>query len=265
MIDHQRFLEIALPIARDAAALAMRGYRAPRRIEKKGAIDLVTEFDVACEALIRERLAKELPDHDVVAEEGHDSPTRELVWYVDPIDGTTNFAHGHPFFAVSMGLAYRGNPVVGVVVAPALQIEWTGAEGVGATRNGDACRVSATATLDDALCATGFPYDRRESDDNNFRPYLAAKLKTRGVRRCGSAAIDTCLVADGTYDAYWEIKLKPWDWCAGFAIAKSAGGRVTDSRGKSASLSTRRLVVTNGLVHSELLTLLQPFEDEVGA
>ncbi|MBK8171196.1 MAG: inositol monophosphatase [Sandaracinaceae bacterium] len=252
----------ALFIARDAAKLAMRGYRQKRTIEKKGAIDLVTDFDVRCEALIRQRLAREFPEHDVVAEEGADKPTRDLIWYVDPIDGTTNFAHGHPFFCVSMGLAERNKPVVGVVVAPALNVEWTGAEGHPSTRNGEACHVTETAAIDDALCATGFPYDRRETTDNNFEAYLGMKLKSRGVRRCGSAAIDLCLVADGTYDAYWEIKLKPWDWCGGFAIALGAGATITDTLGGEADLSTRRLAVSNGRLHAELLSTIGPFESK---
>lgn len=262
MIDTAEIRDRALVIAREAAALAMQGFRGPRTVQKKGAIDLVTDFDVRCEALIRERLAKEFPEHDVVAEEGVDHPTRDLIWYVDPIDGTTNYAHGHPFFCVSMGLAERNVPIVGVVVAPALQVEWTGARGHQAQRNGSNCYVSTTEKLDDALCATGFPYDRRVSPDNNFEAYLAAKLATRGVRRCGSAAIDTCLVADGTYDAYWEIKLKPWDWCGGFAVASSAGARITDTQGRDANLATKRLVVSNGRVHDELLGMLMPIEEK---
>ena len=246
----------ASTIAADAATLLMRAWRKHGAVRKKGVIDLVTDSDLASEALIRERMARTFPAHGLVAEEGRDTPVGDWIWYVDPLDGTTNFAHGHPFFCVSLALCERGEPRVGVVSAPALGVSWASAQGFGATRNGERCHVSETRALDDALCATGFPYDRRTSDENNFREFTAFKLRTQGVRRCGSAAIDLALVADGTYDAYWEQKLKPWDLGAGALLVREAGGQVTDYDGTPADVRTGRLVATNGHVHAETLALL---------
>ncbi|MDP9034004.1 MAG: inositol monophosphatase, partial [Myxococcota bacterium] len=187
--------------------------------------------------------------------------THAATWYVDPLDGTTNFVHGHPFWCVSVGLVAGNDPVLGVVVAPSIGVEWAGivagdAAAGWATRNGEACRVSDVAALDDALLATGFPYDRRTSADNNFDAFVAIKKKSQAVRRCGSAAIDLCLVADGTYDGYWERKVHPWDVGAGSAIVLAAGGRITDFEGCAARLSGGIVVATNGRVHDELLTEL---------
>lgn len=249
--------ELALSVAREAAALVMTGWRTKPVITKKGAIDLVTEFDVRSEALIRERLERALPGAHVVAEEGKGDAAHELVWWVDPIDGTTNFAHGHPFFAVSIGLAERGVPVAGAVIAPALGREWACARGQGATRDGVPCAVSGTSSLDEALVATGFPYDRRTSAENNLSEFVALKLVTQGIRRCGAAALDLAFVADGTYDGYWEQKLHPWDSCAGIALVTEAGGHVTSYDGTPFSLAEGRVVATNAKFHDDLVRELQ--------
>jgi myo-inositol-1(or 4)-monophosphatase len=255
----------ALEIAQEAGTLLMEGWRCDPAVHQKSAIDLVTEFDLRSEARIRERMAEAFPHHDVVAEEGSagDRRTGEWVWYVDPLDGTTNFAHGHFFFAVSIGLAHReagsagGRPVLGVVHAPALRTTWAGAEGRGATRDADPCRVSRTALLQRALVATGFPYDRAQSEEDNLRETAHIVPRLQGIRRCGSAAMDLCLVADGTYDGYWEQKLRPWDACAGLAIVRAAGGNTTDYEGLEATAESSRLVVTNGPLHPELLREVQ--------
>ena len=249
----------AIGIATEAGALLMEGWRSDPAVREKGAIDLVTDFDLRSEARIRERMAAAFPDHDVVAEEGAaaDPHGGEWVWYVDPLDGTTNFAHGHFFFAVSIGLAHRGRPVLGVVHAPALRTTWAGSEGLGATRNDLPCRVSDTSALQRALVATGFPYDRAQSDENNLRETAHIVPRLQGIRRCGSAAMDLCLVADGTYDGYWEQKLHPWDACAGLAIVRAAGGNTTDYEGLEAHAETSQLVVTNGPLHPALLAEVQ--------
>lgn len=255
MIDSPAFLRVALDAAREAAALAHRGWRTRPTAEHKGRIDLVTRFDRESEILLRERLRASSP-FPVVGEEdggerapGQDAPT----WYVDPIDGTTNFVHGHPFWCVSVGLLAGERPLLGAVVAPSLGIEWTAVSGGPALRNGTPCAVSEVAVVDDALLATGFPYDRRTSPENNFDAFVAIKKKCQAVRRCGSAAIDLCLVADGTYDGYWEQKLKPWDVAAGAALVLSAGGRLTDYLGGAPSITAGQLVATNGRIHDELV------------
>jgi myo-inositol-1(or 4)-monophosphatase len=250
-------------IATDAAGVLMSGYRRPggTRVEFKGAIDLVTEFDRASEDLIRARVARSFPGIDLVAEERGGAVRGDRpVLYADPLDGTTNFAHGHPFFAVSLGLLSGDTLEAGVVVAPALGWVHAAARGLGTTRNGEPCRVSATAVLDRALLATGFPYDRRTSPENNFRAFVELKRLAQGVRRCGSAALDLCLVADGTYDGYWERKLKPWDLAAGALMVQEAGGRVTGFAGEPPDVRGGSLVASNGWVHDELLAALAAAE-----
>ena len=181
----------------------------------------------------------------------------ESTWYVDPIDGTTNFVHGHPFWCVSVGLMHGDQPVLGAVVAPRSAVEWTGI--VGRRRHAQRrrrVRSARRAELDDALLATGFPYDRATSEDNNFDAFVAIKKQCQAVRRCGSAAIDLCLVADGTYDGYWEQKLKPWDMAAGVALVAAAGGRVTDYVGHPADVMKGHVVATNGRIHDVLVAEL---------
>jgi myo-inositol-1(or 4)-monophosphatase len=262
MSAHERAdaLKALTAIATEAGALVMAGYRRPdaRRVEYKGAVDLVTDYDRASEELIRRRVAQSFPGCDLVAEEAGGSATGDRpVFYADPLDGTTNFSHGHPFFAVSIGLVCDGGmPELGVVVAPALGWTYTGARECGASRNGEPCRVSRIAVLDHALLATGFPYDRRTSPQNNFRAFVEIKKKAQGVRRCGAASLDLCLVADGVYDGYWEHKLRPWDLAAGTVIAQEAGGRVTDFDGERLDVRRGSLVASNGLIHQELLAAL---------
>lgn len=251
------WLTEATRIAEEAGKLLMEGWRGAPAIQKKGAIDLVTEYDLRSEALIRERMREAFPAHAIIAEESEPREVAEWTWYVDPLDGTTNFAHGHFFFAVSLGLARRGRPILGVVHAPALRTTWAGAEGLGCTRDGEPCRPSSASALGESLVATGFPYDRATSAENNLRETVHIVPRVRGIRRCGSAAIDLALVADGTYDGYWEQKLKPWDVCAGIALVLAAGGTVTDYAGGPPDARAARLVATNGPLHPALLAAVQ--------
>jgi myo-inositol-1(or 4)-monophosphatase len=259
----------ARAIAERAGAVVMQGFRGALTVQKKGGIDLVTDRDLASESLIRAELAAAFPDHGVVAEEGDGdvrARAKEWVWFCDPLDGTTNFASGHFFFAVSLGLSRGGVPIAGVVHAPALRTTWWGAEGLGASRATEGraverCAVSSRPEsfrrggerLIESLIATGFPYDRRTSPENNVREMSRIVVNVRGIRRCGSAALDLALVADGTYDGYWEQKLAPWDLCAGAALVKAAGGTLTDYEGREVSLAEGRVVATNGVIHAELL------------
>lgn len=230
-IDIGAMLPACELIALEAGEIAMRGYRAGTEVRKKGAIDLVTEYDLACEAHIVARLQRAYPGMRVVGEEGHRASDSvgddELVFYVDPIDGTMNYAHGHPFFCVSIGLCRGGVPLLGVIHAPALAVTWRGGGDVKTTRNQESCRVAESTEPIDFLCATGFPRDRASNPDNNYHEFVLTKNRVRGVRRCGSAALDLALVADGTYDVYWEQRLAPWDVAAGAALVIAAGGRVT--------------------------------------
>ena len=251
--DLEQCAQVALESGRAAAQLLMQGYRSDLRVEFKGRADLVTRFDREGEALLRERLAS--TGVAFVGEETGGAPS-EYTFYVDPLDGTTNFAHGHPFFAVSVALLRGAEPLLGVVLAPALGIEWVGAPGLGraSTRNGVACHVSPLATLDQAMLATGFPGVRRAQD---FEAFTLIKPRCQAVRRCGSAAIDLCLVADGTYEAYFERRLNPWDLGAGAAMVLGAGGRLSSLLGGACDVRTGHIVASNGLVHDELVGMLK--------
>ncbi len=255
-------IAVALAAAREAAAFVHSAWRKHPRAEQKGkgdSTEIVTRFDRESERLLRDRLTRGTP-FAVVGEEGggdRAAGADEATWFVDPIDGTTNFVHGHPFYCVSLGLVVGVLPVLGVVVAPSLGVEWTGSVGDGAQRSGEACRVSDVDAIASALLATGFPYDRATSEDNNFDAFVAIKKKCQAVRRCGSAALDLCLVADGTYDGYWETKLAPWDCAAGAALVVAAGGRISNYAGGSADVIAGQLLATNGAIHDALVGELQ--------
>lgn len=261
MNELQELAVIALEAAEEAAALLLRAYRSRPHADKKGRKDLVTEFDRASEALLIERLAQKAPGIPIVGEEGsaRDDKRTGPVWYVDPLDGTTNFVHGHPFYCVSVGLLWDDRPVVGAVVAPSLATRWTGwldHAGRGeATRNGEPCRVSRIDSLIDSLVATGFSPSGSGPDDN-FEAYMRIKRAAQGVRRCGSAALDLCLVGDGTYEAYWERRLHPWDVAAGGAIALASGARITALAGGAPDWHIGHLAASNGHIHDALLESL---------
>jgi myo-inositol-1(or 4)-monophosphatase len=251
-------LAVALRAAREASHIVLAGWRKHPTVEHKGAIDLVTDYDRESERFLRQTLLRDAPFALVGEEEGgtRAAGERAPTWYVDPLDGTTNFVHGHPFFCVSVGLLIGTKPLLGAIVAPALATEWTGAIGLGATRNGQPCVPSEVTSFEEALLATGFPYDLRTSEDNNLDAFVAIKKRSQAVRRCGSAALDLCLVADGTYEGYWERKLKTWDLAAGAAIVTAAGGRVSDFEGNDDAVTIGHVVATNGRIHDTLLAAL---------
>ena len=263
----QAILDRAEVIAREASVLVLEGWRRAPSIRSKGKSDLVTEYDEKCERLLRALLADAFPEHGVVGEEaqGEQMQGKDLVWYVDPIDGTTNFAHGHPFFCISLGLVERQGadevPVAGVVIAPGLQTMWSAARGLGSRRTSvhgtEGLAVSTTALLDDALLATGFPAARRSTANNNYAPFLTLDSTTHGVRRCGAAALEICLVADGAYDAFWDIGLKAWDLAAGTVIVREAGGTVTQMNGDALDLHTGRFLASNSVLHTTLVESLR--------
>lgn len=247
---------VALDVARSAAPILLEGYRSRPAATEKARTDLVTAFDLRSEAHIRERLAVLSPGVAIVGEEQGGSAAAGLTWYCDPLDGTMNFVHGLPFFCVSIGAVDETGPVAGAVVAPALGIEWWGDRESGALRNGAPCRVSETRTLGDSLLATGFPADRTREPENNLPTFARVMRVSRGVRRCGSAAIDCCMVADGTFDGYWERALHAWDVAAGAAIALAAGARLTSRTGGPVDITVGHLALTNGHIHDELVALI---------
>lgn len=262
--DLESTLRAARAIAKEAGAHALSGFRTGTAIHKKGRIDLVTKYDVECERLIRARLAEAFASHRIVGEEQEASGEGELVWYVDPIDGTTNFAHGHPFFCVSMALWQADTPLVAVIEAPALGVTWSGAKGMGAFRNLERCQVSTTSVLDDALCGTGFAYNRVSAVDDNIAEHRTLLKHTRGVRRCGAAALDLALVADGTYDIYWEQGLKPWDVAAGILLVREAGGIVTNYSGRAESLLAGQLIAASPSLHGEAQRMISETRRNAG-
>jgi myo-inositol-1(or 4)-monophosphatase len=252
----EAYASLALEVATEAGAFLLKdGYRRRPAPTAKAKHDLVTEFDLKSEALIRERLTAATPELGLVGEEGGGS-VKPLSWFCDPIDGTTNFVHGHPFWCVSIGLLENGAPIAGAVVAPALGLTWWGYEGGVARRAGEPCRVSETAELEQALVATGFPPDRQTAPGNNLDTFVRVQKVVRGVRRCGSAALDMCLVADGTYDAYWERRLNAWDIAAGAAIVGAAGGRISALDGGPVDLHVGQIIASNGRVHDALQALI---------
>src|SRR5450432_570158 len=254
----EELAQVAFEVASEAAQILLGGFRKHPQVTEKGRADLVTDYDLASERLIRQRLTERTPEISIVAEEqgGTPAPGNARTWFCDPLDGTTNFVHGHNFFCVSIGVAEAGQPVAGAVVAPALATHWLAWSGGPALRNGEACQVSQTSALEHALVGTGFPSDRSRSPSNNFEAFMRVKQRARGVRRCGSAAIDLCLVADGTYDAYWERRLNAWDVMAGSALVLAAGGTLCALDGTPPDLSVGHILASNGRVHGALLALM---------
>jgi myo-inositol-1(or 4)-monophosphatase len=240
-------------IAREAGALLMEHFDRHVKIEYKGDADLVTVADRKSEALIRERIRSLWPDHDVLGEEeGLRDTGSEYRWYVDPLDGTTNFAHGFPVFCVSMALCRVDTMIAGLCFDPTRNELFAAERGRGAFLNGEPIRVSKTERLKESLVATGFPSHKRHKNPN-IHFYHQITLRTHGVRRAGSAALDLCYVAAGRLDGFWEFNLNPWDTAAGVLIVEEAGGRVSNFAGGAFDLNSRETVASNVLIHDALL------------
>ena len=253
-----RCLEEARGAAAQAGALLMEGLGQEINVENKGTIDLVTQWDRRSEELVVGRLERAFPDHQVVAEEGTGAGAPAACrWFVDPLDGTTNYAHRLPFFAVSIALEFEGELRVGVVNVPGMGWEFYATAGGGAWLNGERISVSRTPDLLHGIVATGFPYDRATSEDNNLQRVARVLPHTQGLRRYGVAAMDCAMLAWGRLDAYWEVKIKPWDVAAGALLISEAGGRVTNIDGSSLDLDGGQFLASNGLVHDEMLGLLK--------
>jgi myo-inositol-1(or 4)-monophosphatase len=240
-------------IAREAGSLVMGYFRQHVKIEYKGAVDLVTVADRESEALILQRIRSLFPAHDVIGEEGARIETgSDHKWYVDPLDGTTNFAHGYPVFCVSLAVERKGQRIAGVIYDPTRDEMFSAALGGGALLNGESIDVSTAANLGECLVATGFPSQKRHKNPNIYF-YHQLTLRSHGVRRAGSAALDLCNVASGRFDGFWEFNLNPWDTAAGVLIVQEAGGTVTDFSGGEFQIASRETLATNGLVHDALM------------
>ncbi|MGA2596980.1 MAG: inositol monophosphatase family protein [Bryobacteraceae bacterium] len=249
------YLETSIDIAREAGARLLEYFERHVRFELKGEFDLVTEADRASEKLILERLRAHYPTHAVVAEEtGAHSGTSDYCWYVDPLDGTTNFAHGFPVFNVTLALERAGELIAGVIFDPTRNELFTAEKGGGAFLNGERIHVSGSRRVLDSLVATGFP-SRKRHENVNVHFYYQLAMLSHGVRRAGAAALDLAYVASGRLEAFWEFGLNPWDMAAGILLINEAGGVCSDMKGGRVDLRGPHLLTDNGAIHAELLEL----------
>jgi len=260
-------------MAREAGAILLEGYGHTHAPELKGRIDLVTEYDRRSEALLLARLAERFPGSAVLAEEsgahagggGAGGAAASLRWIVDPLDGTTNFAHNYPFFGVSIAAEVDGALAAGVVHDPVRDETFAAAAGHGATQNGAPIHVSDLARIDAALLVTGFHYSIRETPEPTLSMFRAFLMRAQGVRRDGSAALNLCYLACGRFDGFWESHLSPWDLAAGVLIVREAGGVVTSFDGGAYSLDGPEILASNGLVHEEMRGIISGVPGDAGA
>jgi myo-inositol-1(or 4)-monophosphatase len=257
-IDPEALRDLAVSWAREAGAVLREAYGGAHALERKGAIDLVTETDRRAESLILSRLRERFPDHAVLAEESgaHQARNAPVRWLIDPLDGTTNFAHNYPFFCVSIAAETQGRLVAGAVFDPVRDEMFAAAAGKGAALNGTPLRVSTVDRLENSLLVTGFPYDVREHPERHVPLFQAFLVRAQGLRRDGSAALNLCYLAAGRFDGFWEGHLAPWDMAAGVLMVREAGGRVTDYAGGTFRLERPEILASNGRIHEEMCTIL---------
>jgi myo-inositol-1(or 4)-monophosphatase len=255
---HERDLAVAIDVAREAGAFLKENFGREQEVDYKGRINLVTEMDRRSEELILRRLKAAFPGDDALAEEGGGGRSgSERLWIVDPLDGTTNYAHEYPVWSVSIALREAGDLKVGVVYNPLLDDMYAARRGGGATLNGRARRVSLVDDLGRAMIGTGFSYDLSgDEEQNNIGPFSRFLLKAQAVRRAGSAALAIAKVGVGRSDGFWERGLHPWDMAAGMLIVEEGGGRITDYDGRSPALDGRKLIATNGRIHQTMMEVL---------
>ena len=227
--------------------------------KKDSPINLVTEADLRAEETVIRTIKEAYPTHQILSEEQglQATQTTPFKWIIDPLDGTTNFAHGFPMYNVSIGLEHEGTGIIGVVYDPTRKEMFVGQKGRGATLNGTPVHVSGVPKLGEALLVTGFAYDVHTVSDNNLKEFCQFTLRARGIRRTGTAALDLCYVACGRLDGFWELKLNPWDTAAGKLIVEEAGGRVTNYKGEPFSIYEKDIVASNGLIHDEMTDILK--------
>lgn len=254
--DPRVLREAAGEFARAAGAIVVQGYGRIHAPERKSRIDLVTEYDKRSEAFLLEAIGRRFPGHAVLAEESGAHAGAAVRWLVDPLDGTTNFAHNYPFFCVSVAAEVEGRLSAAAVFDPVRDELFTASEGGGATLNDRPVRVSTIARVEDALLVTGFPYDVREHPERTLPHFEKFLTRAQGIRRDGSAALNQCYLAMGRFDGFWESHLAPWDMAAGVLIVREAGGRVTDYAGETLRLDGKRILASNGQLHDEMMAIL---------
>jgi myo-inositol-1(or 4)-monophosphatase len=248
----------AIETAKEAGLILRQRLHEHHIIDYKGEIDIVTEADRMSEDLILSRIRDRFPHHTILSEE---SPPTEgdpaFRWIIDPLDGTTNYAHGFPVFCVSIALERDGDICLGVIYNPMLDEMFLAERGKGAFLNGRRIQVSVTATLSRGLLATGFPYDIRQSTDNNMNYFIGMALSAQAIRRAGSAALDMAYVAAGRFDGFWELKLKPWDTAAGWILILEAGGAITDIFGHPFHLESPHILASNGKLQEAMIAVIE--------
>jgi myo-inositol-1(or 4)-monophosphatase len=255
--DPRTLRDAAAELARAAGAILREGHGRTHAPERKGRIDLVTEYDRRSERLVLDGLRRRFPGDAVLAEEsGTHAGDGQVRWIVDPLDGTTNFAHNYPFFCVSIAAEAAGRLAAGVVYDPVRDELFAAAAGHGALRNGEPIRVSDVARVEDALLVTGFPYDVREHPERSLPRFAAFLTRAQAVRRDGSAALNLSYLACGRFDGFWELQLSPWDVAAGTLLVREAGGTVTAYDGGEARLDGRQILASNGRIHDEMRAIL---------
>ena len=257
-MEWEESLKVAEEAGRMAGEMLRQNIDSSREIVYKGAVNLVTDFDKRSQELIFSHLSAWFPDHDFLAEEDLcEQRGSDFRWIIDPIDGTTNYAHNFPIFCVSIALEWKSKVICGVIYDPMRDEMFSAISGKGSQLNGQGIRISTNGDLDKSLLATGFPYDIRESEVNNIDHFANFATRVQAIRRCGSAALDLCYVACGRFDGFWELKLSPWDVAAGVLIVEESGGSVTDFQGDQTSIYGKDLLASNGLIHEQMIRILK--------
>jgi len=257
-MNWKEYLDTAREAAQKAGVLLRGSMSLDRRIDFKGEVNIVTDFDRESQRIIHEHISGRYPDHDFLAEEDlREERGSEYRWIIDPIDGTTNFAHRFPVFCIAIALEARGNVVVGVVYDPMRDEMFEATKGGGARLNGKPISVSSTDDLNRCLLSTGFPYDIRDSRENNLNHFCDFAVRSQAVRRCGSAALDLSYVACGRFDGFWELKLFPWDVAAAGLLVLEAGGMVSDFRGGGFDAYGKKILASNGRIHDRMIEILR--------
>ncbi len=258
-MNHPKIKSTLLKALDRAGKVLKSSINAKKKIEKKSELSLVTQIDKKCEKIIVQTIRQAFPDHALLTEESPPMAGKGSRWIIDPLDGTTNFAHSYPVAVVSIGYEENGVLTAGGVYDPFREELFLAFKGKGATLNGKKIKVSPTPGLNDSLLCTGFPYDRREKIDDYLPIFRAFTMKVQGIRRSGAAALDICYVACGRFDGFWELKLQPWDKAAAMVILEEAGGKLTDFSGNKLTLDSIQNAVSNSRIHKEMLQVLKPF------
>lgn len=262
-MDTNSYFQVALSAALNSGRMLENSMNIPPEVTFKGEVNIVTNFDNKAQEMIYREISDAFPDHDFLAEEGlSEDKGSEFRWIIDPIDGTTNYAHRFPVFCVSIALEYKLKIILGVIYDPMRKEMFTARNGSGAFLNKKRIHVSTVENLNESLLSTGFPYDIRESEDNNIDYFIGFLTTAQAVRRTGSAAIDICYVACGRFDGFWEIKLSPWDVAAASLILKEAGGSISDFKGSDYDIFGHETLATNGYIHDQMIDVLHNSADK---